>query len=126
MNFPSNLKYTASHEWVEVLSETSIKVGLTAYATDQLGDVVFINLPEVGDDVTVEESFSDIESVKAVSDIISPATGSISAINENLADNPGAINADPYEEWLVEIGDISELGQLLSPEEYQELLAKGA
>ncbi len=125
MNVPKNLLYTASHEWVEVNGDT-LKLGLTDHAAEQLGDLVFINLPEVGDQVVAEENFGDVESVKAVSDIISPATGEVSAVNEAALDEPGSINSDPYGVWLAEIKNVTAKRELLSPEDYEKLLEQEA
>lgn len=121
MNFPSNLKYTKTHEWVDFTGETSAKVGLTDYAQDSLGSLVFVNLPEEGDEVTIDESFGDVESVKAVSDVISPFTGKVAAVNEELLDAPENINSDPYGTWLVEITDIGETAELLDAAAYERL-----
>ena len=99
-NIPGELKYTKSHEWVKE-EDGVITVGLTDYAQSALGDIVFINLPEEGDDVTAGQAFSDVESVKAVSDVFSPVTGKVAAINEELLDNPALVNEDPYEAWLI-------------------------
>lgn len=126
MSVPTNLLYTNSHEWVEIINETTIRTGLTAYATEQLGELVFINLPEVGDSVTAEEAFSDVESVKAVSDFISPATGEVTAINEQLLDEPGVVNQSPYETWFAEIGNVAAKRELLTAAEYEKLLAEEA
>ena len=84
MNFPAELKYSKSHEWVKMLSDNSALVGITDYAQSELGDLVFINLPLVGDSITKEEAFCDVESVKAVSDVISPLTGVVAEVNEAL------------------------------------------
>ncbi len=126
MNIPKNLMYTKSHEWVELVNDTTVKTGLTEYATTQLGELVFINLPEVGDSVSADENFADVESVKAVSDVICPATGEVTAVNEELLDSPGSINQAPYEAWLVEISNVSEKRELLTAEEYEKLLAEEA
>lgn len=120
MNVPANLKYSSSHEWVDFTSDTTAKVGLTDYAQDSLGSLVFVNLPEEGDTVTAEESFGDVESVKAVSDILSPVSGTVAAVNEELLDDPAAINNDPYGSWLVEISDISDKGELMGAAAYEE------
>ena len=117
-----NVLFTKSHEWVEVIDENTIRIGLTDYAQESLGDLVFINLPEEGDEVTVEEAFGDVESVKAVSDIFSPVTGIVSSINEELLDAPEMINQSPYEAWLVEISEITEREEYLTLEEYEELI----
>mgnify|MGYP003397504835 CR=1 FL=1 len=121
MNIPANLLYTKSHEWVEKTSDTTARIGLTDYAQDQLGDLVFINLPAADDAVTAGETFADAESVKAVSDIYSPVTGTVSAVNEALLDTPEAINATPYEAFLIEVSDISEWETLLDAEAYKAI-----
>lgn len=120
MNIPKALLYSKSHEWVKFTSEDTALVGLTDYAQDQLGSLVFINLPEVGDIVTLGDNLGDVESVKAVSDVYAPISGTIAAINQELLDTPETINEDPYEAWLVEISDIRDRDDLLSAEEYQE------
>ena len=118
MNNPTNLKYSKSHEWVEFISETVARVGLTDFAQKSLGGIVFINLPEEGDTVMVGDNYGDIESVKAVSDLVSPLSGTVTAINEELLDFPGKINENPYDAWLVEISDITELDELLDADGY--------
>lgn len=119
---PADLKYTKSHEWV---SEEGgfIVIGLTDYAQSALGDIVFINLPEVGDDVTAGEPFSDAESVKAVSDVFSPVSGTVAEVNEDLLDNPALVNESPYEAWLIKVENVTDTEQLLSAEEYEALVA---
>lgn len=124
MSNPTDLKYTKSHEWVKFTDETTAKIGLTDYAQDSLGDIVFVNLPEAGDGVTVGESFSDVESVKAVSDIFSPFTGEISAANEEVLDEPAKINSDPYGTWLVEISGITDQEELLDAAAYEKICAE--
>lgn len=119
MNNPTNLKYSKSHEWVEFISETVARVGLTDFAQKSLGGIVFINLPEEGDTVMVGDSYGDIESVKAVSDLVSSLSGTVTAINEELLDFPGKINENPYDAWLVEISDITELDELLDADAYE-------
>ena len=126
MNIPKNLMYTKTHEWVEAVNDTTVRVGLTAYAAEQLGDLVFINLPEVGDEAVTEEVLCDVESVKAVSDIYSPATGKITAVNEELMDAPQNVNAEPFTAWIAEIGDITEKIELLNSDEYEKILAEEA
>ena len=95
MNFPKELKYSKSHEWVKMTGDAEAVIGLTDYAQDQLGDLVFVNLPEEGDSFEVDEAFADVESVKAVSDVLSPVAGTIEAINEELLYSPQMINTDP-------------------------------
>lgn len=119
MNIPENLLYLDSHEWVEKTGETTARIGLTDFAQDQLGDLVFVNLPEEGDSVAVGESFADVESVKAVSDIYSPVTGTVAAINADLLDAPETINQDPYGAWFIEVTDITEYGELVDAAAYQ-------
>ena len=123
MNIPAELKYTKSHEWVRFLDETTARVGLTDFAQNALGDLVFVNLPEAGDEAVSGESFADVESVKAVSDIYSPVTGGITAVNEELLDTPELINSDPYGAWLVEIGNISDQEELLDAAAYEAVCA---
>ena len=119
MNIPENLKYTRSHEWVEFLPDGAARVGLTDHAQDALGDLVFVNLPEAGDAVTAWEALGDVESVKAVSDIFCPVTGTVRAANEALLDAHEAINADPYGAWLVEVEAITGQEELLDAAAYE-------
>lgn len=111
--------YSKSHEWVQFLDETTVRIGISDYAQSQLGDLVFINLPEVGDELVAGEEFADVESVKAVSSIYSPVTGTVRAINEELLDHPELINADATEAWFVEVEDVKDQSELLSEEEYK-------
>lgn len=119
MNIPANLKYTKSHEWVLFTGEDKAQVGLTDFAQDSLGGLVFVNLPGEGDEVSAGESFGDVESVKAVSDVLSPLSGTVSAINEELLDAPQNINEDPYGSWLIEVSDISGQEELLDAAAYE-------
>ena len=121
MAVQKGLLYTKDHEWVKEDGGEYV-VGITDYAQSELGDLVFVNLPEEGDSVTKGESFSDVESVKAVSDVISPLTGVVSAINEAVLDAPESINSSPYEAWFVKVKDVTEKEELLSAEEYEEFL----
>ena len=127
MNYPTELKYTASHEWLREEGELTV-IGITDFAQDSLGDIVFINLPEPGDAVTAGESFADIESVKAVSDVFSPVTAVVEEINEELADAPEQINSDPYESWIIKVrtADITEYEELLDAEAYEAKCAEEA
>ncbi|GGC94492.1 glycine cleavage system protein GcvH [Enterococcus sp. DIV0242_7C1] len=113
------LKFSKSHEWV-LFEGDKVKIGLSDYAQDQLGDIVFIDLPDEGDEVTKEESFADIESVKAVSEAYSPLTGTVSAVNEELLDSPELINSAPLDSWLIEVEEIKEVEDLLTAEEYKK------
>jgi glycine cleavage system H protein len=115
--------FSKSHEWVKFLNSTTAKVGISDYAQGQLGDLVFINLPEVGDDLVAGEEFADVESVKAVSSVYSPVTGTVKAINEELLDHPELVNSDAADAWLVEIEDIRDQVELLSEEDYKGLIS---
>lgn len=118
MELREGLLYSKSHEWVKEEGEEMV-IGLTDYAQSELGDLVFVNLPEEGDELTVGEAFADVESVKAVSDVYAPVAGTVSEINEELLDAPEKINKAPYEAWLVRVKDVTEKEALLSAEEYQ-------
>lgn len=118
MELREELLYSKSHEWVKEEGNEML-IGLTDYAQSELGDLVFVNLPEEGDEISVGESFSDVESVKAVSDVYAPVSGTVCEINEELLDAPERINEAPYEAWFVRVTDITEKEELLSAEEYQ-------
>lgn len=119
MNFPKELKYSKSHEWVKIEEDGTMLIGITDYAQKELGDLVFVNLPEEGDSVTVGETFGDVESVKAVSDVYSPVTGTVCAINEDLLDAPQSINEDPYGAWFIRVSDVSETEEFLDADAYE-------
>ena len=121
MSVEKGLLYSKSHEWVKEEGGEFV-VGITDYAQSELGDLVFVNLPEEGDEVTMGESFSDVESVKAVSDVLSPISGVVSAINEAILDAPESINSSPYEAWFIKVKDVTDKEELLSAEEYEEFL----
>ncbi|MDR1943455.1 MAG: glycine cleavage system protein GcvH [Synergistaceae bacterium] len=121
MNIPSELLFSKSHEWVRDLDGKTARIGLTDFAQHELGDLVFVNLPEVGDEAVSGEPIADVESVKAVSDVYSPLSGVVKAVNGEAAGRPELINSDPYGTWLVEIGDIRARDELLSAEEYAKL-----
>ncbi len=118
MNFSEDVKYTKSHEWVKFIDESTVLVGLSDYAQSELGDLVFINLPEEGDTVEVEAAFCDVESVKAVSDVYSPVSGEVIEINEELLDNPAKVNEEPYDAWFIKVGNVTEKSELLSKDDY--------
>lgn len=121
MNYPADLKYSNDHEWAKLDGDVVV-VGISDYAQDALGDLVFINLPEVGDEVTAGAAFGDVESVKAVSDVLSPVSGTVCAINEELLDAPEKINEAPYEAWLVKMEVSEEADDLMSAEEYEAFI----
>ncbi len=121
MDYPKELHYTKTHEWLKEDGET-VLVGLTDFAQKELGDIVFINVPFEGDAVTAGSSFADIESVKAVSEVISPVSGTIVEVNETLVDTPEKINSEPYAAWIIRVGDVSQREALLSAEEYEAFI----
>lgn len=124
MNYPENYKYSKSHEWVLPDGEGTVRIGLTDYAQKALGDLVFVNLPEQGDRVSAGEPFGDVESVKAVSDVYSPVTGIVEAVNEELLDSPELINSDANEAWLIKVRDITDQEELMDAAAY-EAFAEG-
>lgn len=119
------LKYTKSHEWVLENEDGTVTVGLTDYAQQELGDLVFVNLPGAGDAVTAGEAFGDVESVKAVSDVFSPVSGTVAEVNEELLDAPQLINETPYEAWMIKVENVSGSEELLSATEYEAFIAQG-
>ena len=123
MPYPVDLKYTKDHEWIR-LSGDAAEVGITDYAQQQLGDVVFVELPDVGRKVTAGESFGSIESVKAVSELFAPASGEVTEVNPALKDHPELVNSRPYETWMVKIrlADPSAAGALLDSAQYESLV----
>ena len=123
MNYPVELKYTKDHEWLKMEGDIAV-VGISDFAQDSLGDVVFINLPEVGDTVTAGESFGDVESVKAVSDVNSPVTGVVVEINEELADAPETLNTDPYGAWIIKVEKITASEELMDAAAYEAFCAE--
>ena len=123
MNYPVDLKYTKSHEWVKFEDGVAI-VGISDFAQDALGDVVFVNLPQVGDEVTAGESFGDVESVKAVSDLICPVSGTIAEVNEELDDSPENLNEDPYGAWIIKVENITGEEELLDAAAYEAFCAE--
>lgn len=118
MNNPVELKYSKSHEWLKTEDGVSV-IGITDFAQDALGDVVYVSLPAVGDQVTAGESFGEVESVKTVSSLVSPVTGVVSAINEELEDAPENVNNDPYGAWIIKVEEVSEVEELLDAAAYE-------
>ena len=124
---PTDLRYTNDHEWVRVDGDAAT-IGITGYAAEQLGDIVFVELPDVGRTVTQAAAFGVVESVKAVSDLFAPLAGEVSATNDALTDGPELVNTDPYGEgWMVKlrIGDDADLEDLLDADAYDALVAAG-
>ena len=125
MNFPQELKYTKSHEWVKFEEDGKALVGLSDYAQDALGDLVFVNLPQEGDEVQAGEVFADVESVKAVSDVYCPVSGRVSKVNEALLDAPESINQDPYGKgWIYRVATDALPDDLLDAAAYEAVCAQ--
>ena len=118
MLYPVELQYSKSHEWVKTEDGVTV-VGISDFAQDALGDVVFVNLPAEGDTVTAGEAFGDVESVKAVSDLVSPVTGTVCAVNEELLDVPEKLNSDPYGAWLIKVENVEDSEELLDAAAYE-------
>ncbi len=126
MEFPEDLKFSKEHEWVLVEGNVAT-VGITDYAQDQLGDIVFVELPGVGDKVSKEDAFGVVESVKAVSDVYAPVSGKVLEVNDDLPENPEMLNEDPYGDgWMIkiEMNDLEELQDLMTAAEYEEYVAE--
>ena len=107
MLFPAEMKYSKDHEWMKE-EDGVVVIGISDFAQDALGDVVFVNLPGEGDEVTAGEAFGDVESVKAVSDLVSPVSGTVCAVNEDLLDEPEQLNKAPYDAWLIKVENVSD------------------
>ena len=120
MKYPTELKYRKSHEWVKFLDESTALIGISDFAQNSLGGIVFVNLPEEGDEVTAGKEFADVESVKAVSDIFSPVSGVVAEVNEELLDAPEMINENPYDSWFIKVENISETEDLMDAEAYEK------
>jgi glycine cleavage system H protein len=120
MAYPANLRYTREHEWIAVEGNIGT-VGITDYAQNSLGDIVYVDAPKVGDSVTANQTFGSVESVKAVSDLYSPVTGTVTAVNEALKTEPDKINAAPHDTWIikVELSNAGELDALLDAAAYE-------
>jgi glycine cleavage system H protein len=125
-DFPEDLKYSADHEWVRSGNESTVRVGITEYAADQLGDIVFVSLPAVGEAVAPGDACGELESTKSVSDIFCPVAGTVSAVNDLLDGSPETINADPYGDgWLfeLELDSDADLDELMDADTYAEQAA---
>ena len=118
MHYPAELKYSKSHEWIRYEDDVAV-IGISDFAQDALGDVVFVNLPAPGDEVVAGESFGDVESVKAVSDLISPVAGIVLEVNDELEDSPENLNSDPYGAWIIKVEQVTEVEALLDAAAYE-------
>ena len=123
MLFPAELKYSKDHEWMKE-EDGVVVIGISDFAQDALGDVVFVNLPGEGDEVTAGEAFGDVESVKAVSDLVSPVSGTVCAVNEALLDEPEKLNKAPYEAWLIKVENVTDTEELLDAAAYEAFCAQ--
>lgn len=120
MTTPENLMFTKTHEWVKETQNGTFLIGLSDFAQKELGDLVFVNLPEAGDQVNAGEPFGDVESVKAVSEVFCPVSGTVRAANDELLDAPEKINGEPYEAWMIEVENVSDKEELLNAGEYEK------
>ena len=123
MLFPAEMKYSKDHEWMKE-EDGVVVIGISDFAQDALGDVVFVNLPGEGDEVTAGEAFGDVESVKAVSDLVSPVTGIVCAVNEALLDEPEQLNKAPYDAWLIKVENVGDTSELLDAAAYEAFCAQ--
>ncbi len=123
MLFPAELKYSKDHEWMKDEDGVAV-IGISDFAQDALGDVVFVNLPGEGDEVTAGEAFGDVESVKAVSDLVSPVSGTVCAVNEALLDEPEKLNKAPYDAWLIKVENVTDTEDLLDAAAYEAFCAQ--
>ena len=123
MLFPAEMKYSKDHEWMKE-EDGVVLIGISDFAQDALGDVVFVNLPGEGDEVTAGEAFGDVESVKAVSDLVSPVSGIVCAVNEDLLDEPEQLNKAPYDAWLIKVENVSDTEELLDAAAYEAFCAQ--
>ncbi len=124
MNIPKDLKYSQEHEWAKV-EGNQVRIGITDFAQSELGDIVFVEFPEVGDQIEANEPFGSVESVKTVSELYAPISGKVVAINEELEDSPELVNESPYEKaWMIVIepNDLSEVDKLLTADEYETMI----
>ena len=123
MLFPAEMKYSKDHEWMKE-EDGVVMIGISDFAQDALGDVVFVNLPGEGDEVTAGEAFGDVESVKAVSDLVSPVTGTVCAVNEELLDEPEQLNKAPYDAWLIKVENVTDTSDMLDAAAYEAFCAQ--
>lgn len=126
MSTPTELRYSKEHEWVK-LEDGKVRIGITHFAQNELGDIVFVELPEVGDELQINEPFGSVESVKTVSELYAPVSGKVVEVNEELGDNPEFVNESPYEQaWMVvvELANPSELDELMTAEQYDGMTAE--
>ena len=124
MSIPKELRYSEEHEWVK-LEDGKVRIGITHFAQSELGDIVFVELPQVGDDIKTDDPFGSVESVKTVSELYAPVSGKVVEVNADLEDNPEFVNESPYDKaWMVvvELSDASEIDKLMTAEQYEEMI----
>lgn len=124
MSTPKDLRYSEEHEWVK-LEDGKVRIGITHFAQSELGDIVFVELPQVGDDIKTDDPFGSVESVKTVSELYAPVSGKVVEVNADLEDNPEFVNESPYDKaWMivVELSDASEIEKLMTAEQYEEMI----
>ncbi len=119
MDIPEELMYTKTHEWVKILDDDTVTMGITDYAQSELGDLVFINLPEIDDNLEAGDYMADVESVKTVSDVYAPVSGHVDEINEDLIDQPELVNEHPYDAWFVKLTGVFDQDRLITADEYR-------
>ena len=124
MDIPKDYRYTKTHEWVAFTDDGKAKIGITDFAQQELGDIVYVNLPEIGDKFEAEEVFADIESVKTAEDIFTPVAGRVASVNEELTEKPELVNENAFEAWFVELDGVEEPAGLMNAEEYEQFIAE--
>ena len=124
MNIPENYLFAKTHEWVKVLPNGNVLVGISDHAQELLSDIVFINLGEEGEELSAKGPMGEVESVKAVSEVYSPVSGTIVKVNQDVLDSPETVNSAPYDAWFVELENVSGQEELLSPPDYEKLIAE--
>ncbi|WP_347548928.1 glycine cleavage system protein GcvH [Pseudalkalibacillus hwajinpoensis] len=127
MNLPKDFRYSEEHEWVQVQEDGNVRIGITDFAQSELGDIVFVELPEEGDKIESDEPFGSVESVKTVSELYAPISGKVLSVNEELEDSPEFVNDSPYEKaWMVvvEPSEPSQIEELMTPEAYEKMVSE--
>jgi len=116
------LFFTKTHEWIKKIDDTTVLTGISEHAAKEMGDIVFINLPDIGKKTTIGSPYADVESVKAVSEIYSPVEGIVTERNSELSDHPENLNASPYDSWIAKISDVTEFAELMDKDQYEEFI----
>ena len=124
MDIPKDYLYTKTHEWIDFSDDGKARIGITDFAQQELGDIVYVNLPEIGDSFEAGEVFADIESVKTAEDIFTPVSGKVISVNEELLDKPELVNENAFEAWFAELEDVTEPADLMNAEEYEQFVSE--